>query len=132
MKTIQEKAKAYDEAIERARKVLLDCTPEEQKVVEYISPELKESSDEEIRKALIRYHKSTIDIDGIKGDEIVSWLEKLSEQKSAWSGEDEAGLGDALWAVQQARTLAKDENDMGNLWYAEKWLNSLKGRLQPN
>ena len=35
-----------------------------------------ESEDERIRKALIRYHKSTIDIDGIKGNEIVAWLEK--------------------------------------------------------
>ena len=51
-------------------------------------------------------------------------------QKPAWSIKDEAGLGDALWAIQQARTIAKDETDMGNLWYAENWLNSLKERLQ--
>ena len=56
-------------------------------------------------------------------------LEKQGEQKPAWSVKDEAGLGDALWAIQQARTIAKDENDMGNLWYAENWLNSLKERL---
>ena len=46
--------------------------------------------------------------------------------KSVWSEEDETGLGDALWAIKQARTIAKDENDMGNLWYAEKWLKSLR------
>ena len=46
--------------------------------------------------------------------------------KSVWSEEDEIGLGDALWAIKQARTIAKDENDMGNLWYAEKWLKSLR------
>ena len=51
------------------------------------------------------------------------------EQKSAWSEKDEAGLGDSLWAIQQARAIAKDENDMGNLWYAEKWLKSLKDRV---
>lgn len=55
---------------------------------------------------------------------------KEIEQEPAWSVKDEAGLGDALWAIQQARTIAKDETDMGNLWYAENWLNSLKERLQ--
>lgn len=49
--------------------------------------------------------------------------------KSVWSEEDEAGLGDALWAIKQARTIAKDENDMGNLWYAENWLKSIKSRI---
>lgn len=51
--------------------------------------------------------------------------------KPAWSEEDEAGLSDALWAIKQAKTIAKDENDMGNLWYAENWLNSIKNRIQP-
>lgn len=49
--------------------------------------------------------------------------------KSVWSEEDEIGLGDTLWAIKQARTIAKDENDMGNLWYAENWLKSIKSRI---
>jgi len=53
-------------------------------------------------------------------------FEKQGEQKRIWSKEDEIGLSDALWAIKQARTIAKDENDMGNLWYAERWLKSLK------
>ena len=58
---------------------------------------------------------------------------KKIEQKPAWSEEDEVGLGDALWAIEQARTIAKDENNMGSLWYAEWWLKSLKDRvLQQN
>ena len=44
-----------------------------------IFPELKESEGEKIRKALIKFHKSTIDIDGIKGYEILAWLEKQCE-----------------------------------------------------
>ena len=52
------------------------------------------------------------------------------KQNPAWSEDDETGFGDALWAVQQARTIAKDENDMGNLWYAEYWLKSLKERMK--
>ena len=42
-------------------------------------PELNGSEDERIRKALIRFHKSTIDIDGIKGKDILDWLEKQGE-----------------------------------------------------
>ena len=53
---------------------------------------------------------------------------ELVKQKPSWSEEDEVGIGDALWAIEQARTITKDENDMGNLWYAERWLKSLKDR----
>lgn len=37
---------------------------------------IEESKDERIRKALIKFHKSTIDVDGIKGEDIIAWLEK--------------------------------------------------------
>ncbi len=64
---------------------------------------------------------------------ISQWLENRlkcgSQVTQAWSEEDEIGFADTLWAIQQARTIAKDENDMGNLWYAEDWLKSLKQRL---
>ena len=40
--------------------------------------------DERIRKALVRFHKSTIDVDGIKGEEIVAWLEKQSGCFAIW------------------------------------------------
>ena len=59
----------------------------------------------------------------------IDWLKSLKgrvQPKQEWGEEDETGLGDALWAIKQARTIAKDENDMGNLWYAEKWLKSLR------
>ena len=55
---------------------------------------------------------------------------KKIEQNTAWSEEDEVGLANAMWSIKQAITIAKDENDMGNLWYAERWLNSLKDRVQ--
>ena len=50
-----------------------------------------ESEDERIRKALIRFHKSSIDIDGIKGDDILAWLEKQgesSDQIHYWTEEE--------------------------------------------
>lgn len=133
--------KKYLEALEKARQFSEHPLQEDSSsIVEYIFPELKESEDERIRKALIRFHKSTIDVDGIKGEDIIAWLEKQGEkdkvtikkgeQEPTWSEKDEAGLCDALWAIKQARTIAKDENDMGNLWYAEDWLYSLKQRIK--
>ena len=52
-----------------------------QEAAEKYFPELKKSEDERIRKALIRFHKSTIDVDGIKGEDILAWLEKQGELK---------------------------------------------------
>ena len=79
--SMEDKAKRYDKAIERAKKVLLDCTPEEQKVVEYISPELKESEDERIRKGLLYVieHHPTLPIE--EAEEYIAWLEKQGEDK---------------------------------------------------
>lgn len=68
----------YKEALEWMKSLyngLHGATKEE---AEKYFPELKESEDERIRKALVRFHKSTIDVDGIKGEEIVAWLEKQS------------------------------------------------------
>lgn len=50
----------------------------------------------------------------------------IAETQREWSEEDENGLGDALWCCKQAASIAKDENDMGNVWYAEHWLKSIK------
>lgn len=80
--TIEEKAARYDEAINIARKINSGegvAAPSGWTTCEVIFPELKESEDEKIRKALLRFHKSTIDIDGIKGGDILAWLEKQGE-----------------------------------------------------
>ena len=79
----EDKAKAYDEAIINGSR-LWECGVITRENYEYIFPELKESEDERIRKALIRFHKSTIDIDGIKGDDILAWLEKQCEKKQLY------------------------------------------------
>lgn len=91
--TIEEKAQRYDEAL-KVIKDNLDTLNEVTKTgaegvdIQAIKncfyrafPELKESEGEQIRKALLRFHKSTIDIDGIKGEDILTWLEKQCEQK---------------------------------------------------
>ena len=98
-----------------------------------ISDKWSESDKDRIKElvALIRHSNYT---NGVKR-KVISWIESLKDRivpqpKQEWSEEDENGLGNALWAIQQARTIAKDENDMGNLWSAEKWLRTLKERLQ--
>ena len=56
---------------------------------------------------------------------------QLRKNNVEWSEEDNVYLDDALWAMKLASTVAQDENDMGNIWCAERWLKSLKERIQP-
>lgn len=84
--SIEEKAKRYDETIEKARKVLLDCTQEKRKVVEYIISELKENEDEIIRKALLEMINDTKGDDlwinyNVHKEDAIAWLEKQNNQK---------------------------------------------------
>ena len=96
--SIEQKAKAYDEALEKA-KAWFDCehaTTDDKILLKRILPELAESEDERIRKALIRAFKSlnTVKVwNGIERTDILAWLEKQGEQKSAWSEEDEYYYG---------------------------------------
>ena len=82
--TQEQKAKAYDEALERAKSVIEQNPLMEylKKGIEYIFPELKESEDERIRKSLLKYlhtlpnHYSH---DGVCAPEWIDWLEKQGE-----------------------------------------------------
>lgn len=83
--------KKYKEALEKARQFSERPLQEDSSsIVEYIFPELKESEDEKIRKALIRFHKSTINIDGVNGEKIVAWLEKQGGSSKEWTISDAA------------------------------------------
>lgn len=105
-------------------------------------PELKESEDERIRKALIRFHKSTIDIDGIKGADIILWLEKQKgniggiSPNSALSEEDDMILSVIVDDLKFIRdTLSHDDSyvvDVGSFEGKIEWLQSLKDRVQPS
>lgn len=87
--TIEQKAKAYDEAIEKARKVYNNISPENssvKKILEKAFPELKESEDkdEKIRQALIKLVTNHASMDlfieyDIHLDEAIAWLEKQGE-----------------------------------------------------
>ena len=97
--TDKEKAKAYDEAIERANKVLLDCTKEERNVVEFLHPELKESEGERMRKWIINYLSNRILNSNILAEKenlikAIDYLEKQGEQKPSEKIEPKFKAGD--------------------------------------
>jgi hypothetical protein len=75
----------YNKALERVKEFYVLCkrygAESTANFFEDTFPELEESEDEKIRKALIRFHRSTIDVDGINGEDIIAWLEKQGEQK---------------------------------------------------
>ena len=97
--SIKEKAKRYDEALERAKKwhnaPNIDKMPTYgDRIIEEIFPELKESEDERIRESLLEYlhtlpnHYSH---DGVCAPEWIAWLEKRNSNvdnadKEYWRG----------------------------------------------
>ena len=83
--SIEEKAKAYDEAIERGSR-LWESDTITRESYEYIFPELKESEDERIRKALMQNLKERFGTKGNMGKgldmpDVLAWLEKHGEKK---------------------------------------------------
>ena len=84
MKTIEEKARAYDEALKVLHKYDGANIMFSQSLKEEMFPELKESEDEKIRKALIKYFSEGIEYLSLipyNKEQCVAWLEKQSEQK---------------------------------------------------
>ena len=78
--TIQEKAKAYDEAIEKARKLYNseETSADVEIACENIFSELKESEDERIRKRIITLVNAHCQ--GMYKTDCLAWLEKQGEQ----------------------------------------------------
>lgn len=114
----EEKAKAYDEALERAKECITDkkfCETEDtiRSVIEYIFPKLAESENEMIRKWILEkvqgYASSGIPCsDEIKmADKAIDYLEKQKEQK--WSpSEGEMGV---LYKLCYLSNQITDEDD---------------------
>ena len=77
--TEKEKAKAYDEAIERAKKFYGNG------IIEVIFPELKESEDEKIKNAILNHLKKMLensqdDVCGVRVEDAIDWLEKQRDK----------------------------------------------------
>ncbi len=83
--TTEQKAKAYDEALKAAIAAHKDEDRHLKATLERIFPELKESEDERIRKALINVfasHKGYENFYGVSVEDILAWLEKQGEKSS--------------------------------------------------
>ena len=85
--SIEEKAKRYDEALE-AIKSLQEVNPSDEGIQNWVNenfPELKESEDERIIKALYKMakvpRKEIYEAEGITKEQALAWLEKQGEQK---------------------------------------------------
>ena len=152
--TQEEKAKAYDEALA----LMKDCAPDKDGYICVrpcdIFPELKESEDEKIRKAILDYltimwGNSQDDVCGIHVEDAISWLEKqkpinptlkekdrmddaftkmmLKESKQKpdkWSKEDEEHL-------KSLDDILLNDRNIGGKVYRKfaMWLQSLKQRM---
>ena len=84
--SIEEKARAYDKALERAQALYNDKNEigyaNAESVLEEVFPLLKESEDEKIRKELIDIvAKSPITFAFEDKNKVLAWLEKQGEQK---------------------------------------------------
>lgn len=89
--TIEEKAKAYDDAIKEIRELISLLKKNDvitdngiiESNLQRIFPQLNESDDERIRKALIWHLKADVDFvsNGVTKAECIAYLEKQKEQK---------------------------------------------------
>ena len=97
IKEDSEVAGRYEEALEKARKFFeSNASPEQKSCLQNIFPELAESEDERIRKAIIKHFKvgtEYVSFSGFSKSEVINWLEKQGEQKPSdevepieWSG----------------------------------------------
>jgi len=102
--TTEEKAKAYDEALEKARAYHKStCLRNTLEALENIFPELAESDDETIRKELIthcRNIKCVTEEGAKKMAKWIAWLEKQGEQKSVDKVEPRFKVGDKVYALR--------------------------------
>lgn len=110
--------KKYKDILAKAREIHRN-EAEKRSDMEWLFPEPK-NKDERIRKALVRFRKSTIDIDGIKGADILAWLEKQgksSGQIHYWTEEE---LDQAAEEYSLGHSVRKECFIDGALWMKEK------------
>ena len=126
--SIEEKAKAYDEALEKARQLCAYPTTKPFiSDLQDIFPELKESEDEKVRKAILELVRQSSEILEKKNQEqMLAWLEKKGEQKPAeWSEDDEKMLQNILECLRNGwKKLPTD------ILKYESWLKSLRPQSQ--
>ena len=148
MKTLEEKARAYDEALERAQKVhRYSSDLAEIKRMEDIFPELAMSEDERIKKEFCKDIWTFIPNE--RAHKYIAWLEKqgqcqvkesaisqhenktCKENNDSLTSKDDMMIEETLYFLReyQQSNRCKDESGMQNSVSCEKWLKALKGRI---
>jgi len=99
--SIEQKAEAYDKALERAREINNEQRAQPFNVMTRVFPELKESEDERIRKALLEMvHDTTGDslwVDyNVHKEDAIAWLEKQGKNNMGISEATKQELEDNL------------------------------------
>ena len=129
--SVEEKAKRYNEAIERAKGLIDFCSDSELKTLEHVFPELKESEDERMRNVAInacKYMVDNFENSTKQYEDAIAWLEKQGEQKPAeWSEEDENLFRCAIDAVREESKVRTDgclDEEVGEM--VIDWLKSLR------
>ena len=82
--TDKEKAKAYDEALERASAAHKDDDRRLKATLERIFPELKENDDKKIKNAILNHLKKMWencqdDVCGVHVEDAIAWVEKQQD-----------------------------------------------------
>ena len=121
--TPEQKAKAYDEVIGKAAALYKASEPMSgcNVIIETLFPELAESEDERIIKAIKSAVLQLTDIYlqekyGLKQSDCIAWLEK--QKPIEWSEEDDSRYSSCLYMVERETSLYN-------------WLKSLKERVLP-
>ena len=140
--SIEQKAQRYDEAIERAKDFMNGevhyALKKGENIMCWVFPQLRESDDVRIRKALMQNLKERFGTKGNMGEgldmpDVLAWLKKQGEQKPAWSEEDERIRQDIEnlihFALEDGSAVSPAANTTKE--GAISWIQSLKDRVQP-
>ena len=151
--TTEEKAKAYDEALERAKELIAKWTGKNKdfytKDYAYIFPELRESEDERIWEAIVREFERAsnsylIETYDLSKDKFLAYLEKQKEPEntsastmipSCWETEQKEQKP-AEWSEEDEQQTDKVLNDyaLGHISSAavKMWFKSLRPSWKPS
>lgn len=129
--SIEQKAQRYDKAIKGANELnyVSDKDSLQRKTVEHIFPELKESEDEKVEKAIFGM---VYDSDNelwssynVSKSDVLDWLEKQGKQNlNAWTEEDEKQARQIERIVHNDGCSKKLQEQITN------WFKSIKYRVQ--
>ena len=121
MKTIEEKARAYDEALKVLHKYDGANIMFSQSLKEEMFPELRESEDEKIRKAISDILlidsdeiREILDANNVLMQDVDTWLKKQCEQNPANKIEPKFHEGDKIHCKLDDRTFVIKEVDLKN------------------